>query len=226
MNKKFLLNFKLDENEVETKIEKAKTFIKEIEIVFEDQDLFNDNKIKSEEDATFSLPPLSFDSFKSEIESKLMNKSRFEKLMKLANFNNSKWNLIYRATTDGFDSSAFHNKCDNIPSTITIIKTTDGKVFGGFTQATWDGVGDKDDPNAFIFNATNDEIKFSKTKDSSKSIWCNPNYCAIFGYGNDILVSSNSNTNSDSFAKPRSYSSIDVPRNFQTVEIEVFRKTE
>ena len=60
--------------------------------------------------------------------------------------------LIYRATRDGFQSSAFHDKCDHQPNTLTIIKTTRGCIFGGFTSVGWDSSsGWRADPHACLF---------------------------------------------------------------------------
>ncbi len=57
--------------------------------------------------------------------------------------------LIYRASRDGFEANKFHTKCDNKSKTLTIIKSTNGYVFGGL-------YGDvKNDPNSFIFSLIN-----------------------------------------------------------------------
>ena len=45
--------------------------------------------------------------------------------------------LLYRASKDGNSEKTFHNKCDNISGTLTIIKTTKGIRFGGYTEKTW-----------------------------------------------------------------------------------------
>ena len=44
---------------------------------------------------------------------------------------------VLRGSEDGFTSSAFHRKCDNIGSTLTLIQSENGKVFGGFTMVPW-----------------------------------------------------------------------------------------
>lgn len=51
------------------------------------------------------------------------------------NFNKKikKYKLLFRAYKDGFSASAFHQKCDGKSFTITIVKTTTNKRFGGFT---------------------------------------------------------------------------------------------
>ena len=66
-----------------------------------------------------------------------------------------KWNLIYRSSRDGFEASSFHSKCDNKPNTLIIIKSTNGNVFGGYTEKSWNHSGGlygdvKNDPNSFL----------------------------------------------------------------------------
>ena len=45
--------------------------------------------------------------------------------------------LLYRATQEGNNIRTFHNKCDNINRTLTIIKTRKGMRFGGYTEQKW-----------------------------------------------------------------------------------------
>ena len=45
--------------------------------------------------------------------------------------------LLYRATQEGNNIRTFHNKCDNIKGTLTIVKTTKGMRFGGYTEQKW-----------------------------------------------------------------------------------------
>ena len=66
-----------------------------------------------------------------------------------------KYELIYRGSRDGMNSYSFHQKANSISPTISIIETTKGFKFGGYTEKTW-GIGDsygiwlKDD-NCFVF---------------------------------------------------------------------------
>ncbi|RIA83593.1 BTB/POZ domain-containing protein [Glomus cerebriforme] len=54
-----------------------------------------------------------------------------------------KFNLLYRASRDGFTITEFHNKCDNKGPTIMIIKITGSKqIIGGYNPFEWDSVGD------------------------------------------------------------------------------------
>jgi hypothetical protein len=51
----------------------------------------------------------------------------------LSDFSNKVWKLLYRGSRDGFGASKFHEKCDNESNTLTLIETTKGFIFGGFT---------------------------------------------------------------------------------------------
>jgi len=68
----------------------------------------------------------------------------------------TKYALIYQATRDGFLISDFHSKCDGILNTLTIVKTSDLYVFGGFTTQDWSSSAEfKSDSNAFLFSLVN-----------------------------------------------------------------------
>jgi hypothetical protein len=47
-------------------------------------------------------------------------------------------NLLYRASRDGFTGAAFHARCDYKARTITLVKTKENYVFGGFTSSLWE----------------------------------------------------------------------------------------
>ena len=45
--------------------------------------------------------------------------------------------LLYRASDYGFLVSKFHEKCDGIPHTLTVLKNNFNKIVGGYTPLTW-----------------------------------------------------------------------------------------
>ena len=47
-----------------------------------------------------------------------------------------KWQLLMRASQDGFAAQTFHSKCDNKGPTVTIVKRGNN-IFGGFTETSW-----------------------------------------------------------------------------------------
>ena len=62
-------------------------------------------------------------------------------------------NLLYRSTRDGGLYTDYHSKCDGHKNLLTLVKTTDGYKFGGFSslELKISGDGQKDD-TAFIFS--------------------------------------------------------------------------
>ena len=48
------------------------------------------------------------------------------------------FNLLYRGTRDGFYTTSFHQRCDRVGATISIIKTDTNCIFGGYTIIPWD----------------------------------------------------------------------------------------
>lgn len=48
-----------------------------------------------------------------------------------------KLSLLYRASENGFSTPVFYDKCSNIPNTVIIAKTENGKIIGGFTPIPW-----------------------------------------------------------------------------------------
>jgi hypothetical protein len=123
----------------------------------------------------------------------------------LSEFRTMKWNLLYRGSVDGFRASDFHRKCDNQSNTLTLIETTKGFVFGGFTPLAWDSSsGDKSDSSqkSFLFTLKNPRKSaphaFSMTK-SGRTIHCGSSYGPIFGSACDIIVGDSCNASNSSY---------------------------
>ena len=162
----------------------------------------------------------------------LDNNKKAINLQKLIKFpTTKKWKLKYRATKDGFSKENFHSKCDGTANTLTIIKSTNGNIFGGFTEKAWNSTSGRVlDPKAFVFSLVNKENKPFKVmcKNGADAIWCSSWHGLIFGAGHDILIASDSNSNKESYSNlGPSYDHADPSilagsYNFQTLEIEVF----
>ena len=89
--------------------------------------------------------------------------------------------LLYRKTRDGSKPKNFHDKCDNKGITITIIETTKGYVFGGYTELEWDSYsGSKTDKSTFIFSFNNKEKYIAQN--NNNSIYCYQTFGPYFGY--------------------------------------------
>jgi hypothetical protein len=45
---------------------------------------------------------------------------------------------LYRASEHGFHASNFHAKCNGKPQTLTLIKSSNGSVFGAYAEENWE----------------------------------------------------------------------------------------
>ena len=62
-----------------------------------------------------------------------------------------KYELIYKMTENGSKAEDFHKCCDDKGPTLTIIKTTSHRIFGGFTPLYWKGSFSKEDVSKRTF---------------------------------------------------------------------------
>ena len=61
--------------------------------------------------------------------------------------------LLYRASRDGWDSSDFHRMCDGKGATVTVVESSDGYIFGGYTDVAWGTNGEwKSSTESFLFS--------------------------------------------------------------------------
>jgi hypothetical protein len=123
------------------------------------------------------------------------------------NFDTKSWRLLYQGTRDGFGSSNFHSKCDQQSNTVTIILTTDGYIFGGFTPIAWDGppsgsLRADSTRKSFVFslkNPRNSDPKIFPLSNASQAIYCYASYGPTFGSGYDIHVGDNCDQNTSNW---------------------------
>ena len=110
----------------------------------------------------------------------------------------AKYELLFRASRDGFAASNFHSKCDGKSYTVTFVETSIGRRFGGFTDQSWDqSSGHKTGSNGFIFSLDIKEIYYNKN--STYNIYCNSGYGPTFGGGNDFYLCNNCNKEYSSY---------------------------
>ena len=48
-----------------------------------------------------------------------------------------KLKLLYRSSEHGYTAESFHEYCDNKRPTLIIIKSSEGRIFGGHTTLSW-----------------------------------------------------------------------------------------
>ena len=94
-----------------------------------------------------------------------------------------KYELIFRMSENGTNSEDFHKYCDNKGPTLTLIKTTKNKIFGGFTPLNWNTQGHsiKDLSNQTFIFSLNLKKKYNMIKKDGNGIYCSINYGPDFG---------------------------------------------
>jgi hypothetical protein len=119
----------------------------------------------------------------------------------LKQFEAKKWKLLYRGSRDGFRSSDFHRLCNGQTNTVTVILTTNGNIFGGFTPVAWDSSGgyrQDSSQKSFLFTVKDARGSSPTTFPIASyqyAIQGNPSYGPMFGGGSDLCVSDNCQTN-------------------------------
>ena len=227
----FLNQCEIDDKLVKKSNEEANNLIKRAEIEIENLKsiIFDGNILKFERNTEKINDAILGKLNKNKMIDSLIisNHSEQKQLLSLCEFSsNQKWNLIYRASQDGFEAFSFHTKCDNKLNTLIIIKSTNGNVFGGYTEQTWNqswsgNVTFKADPNSFIFSLINKKNKPIKMKWSKNNgIFCSISYGPTFG-GYDIIIADKSNINTKSHSN-LGHSYIHPDYRFETNEAKSF----
>ena len=192
----------LDENVKRLELDLREKYLADYSVQFKAFDL--DLELRRIEELCGSLD------YAHTIDSRILTPRNKRDLKKLCGFDTAgkqqKYALIYRASRDGFAAADFHAKCDGKANTLTLIKTTSGYIFGGYTACAWHPKnGYQKDPKAFIFSLVNK----SKTpllirgKSDHENVCSHKDYGPTFGRssGCDICIFSNSNENDDNFSK-------------------------
>ena len=183
----------------------------------------------------------------TDLDSIILNTEAKNNLMKLCEFSNKqRWKKLYRASEDGFDPLDFHFKCDGYSNTLTVMKTTDNYIFGGYTSNLWDSYGpagiQKPDSNAFIFSLINPyqkplKLKCFKNRSRHGETFCSNKLGPTFGE-QDLVFKSDGMYDSclgDMYESPEKYFNnfdhefsdntfLTGESTFSVSEIEVFHK--
>ena len=155
----------------------------------------------------------------------ILNSSVFQS--KAINFN---YQLLYRLSENDRKNSTFHQKCDNVNNTITIVKTKKNKRFGGFTSLLWNSDSDKYlDDKAFVFSL--DNMKYYPVIKGKQAIYTK-SICPLFYSRTNNMIciycgyrKGSTGTVEDSFFDgiDRDYELNDGEKEFLIEEIEVYR---
>ena len=167
-------------SELKLKIEELKTKLSR----FLEEKSYSESLIKrqqnssSNERQTLSIQDMRLEVIKGDI---IQNASELELLTRriCKHYNKIILNLLYKATADSDKASVFHNKCDSAENTLVLVKSSNGKRFGGYTSCSWEGDSiEKKDENAFVFSL--DKMKIYNIIPGENAIGCYPKFGPVF----------------------------------------------
>jgi len=113
---------------------------------------------------------------------------------------------LFSSSEDGSTTEAFHSKCDDRGATLTVIESEDGKIFGGYTSASWSSPSKykyKVDQTAWLFKARPYErinIRKGVKNIFYQAILCSRDRGPCFGFC-DIIVGPNCSCCQYSYSK-------------------------
>jgi len=196
------IHFELFENKIEKEDMIETLYSTVVKLVEENKLIKEENKLIKEENKSIKERLKNLEEFiynlKKEENNNIfdLNKSSIvnnkEKLLRLKEWisENGKIkeiNLLYRATNDGDNCKKFFEKCGNKGPTVSIIKTKNNRICGGFSTVEWNdkkGVLRLYDKSAFLFSIDNMQ-KYEILK-PEVAIGCYPNeYCLVYGNNGD-----------------------------------------
>ena len=102
-----------------------------------------------------------------------------------------RFEVLYDARVHGYSNATFHQKCDSIDGTVTLVTLPNGAKFGGYNPSRWTNEGGawKNVPNTFLFSLTDGKgsgpQKWQCTNQGN-AFYCHPSYGPTFGGGKFI----------------------------------------
>jgi hypothetical protein len=147
-------------------------------------------------------------------------------------FKEFKLRLLYRGSRDGYESTSFHNKCDNVQHTITIVENNFAKVIGGYSDQTWNALESpwKTSENTFLFSITNKETYPVVKSGEHHAIYAKGDFGPSFGWNFNFHIYNQCNVNTKSYVimnnayyetKGKTEEQYAGAKNFKVKEIEV-----
>jgi hypothetical protein len=108
---------------------------------------------------------------------------------------------IYRGSEDGFLAENFHKLCDSKSPTLTVVESSMGKKFGGYTLVPWSSEqGWKEDLESFVFSLSHQTKHPIKQDQKEFCIGHNKDYLPFFGYACEFSIYPECNNNPTSWS--------------------------
>eukprot|EP01044_Picomonas_judraskeda_P011547 COSAG03_NODE_1583_length_3839_cov_3.446791_1_plen_261_part_00 len=121
---------------------------------------------------------------------------------------NPRFELLFRASRDGWRSADFHAACNNKGATLTVVRSESGHTFGGYADRPWQSSGGyAASPGAFLFGLRTAQgqgpLKLAQGgahRNAGRAVYDPANGAPTFGGGHDLHIADSANANTNSYA--------------------------
>eukprot|EP01118_Nematostelium_gracile_P000999 TRINITY_DN10_c0_g1_i3.p1 TRINITY_DN10_c0_g1~~TRINITY_DN10_c0_g1_i3.p1 ORF type:complete len:316 (-),score=77.81 TRINITY_DN10_c0_g1_i3:123-953(-) len=110
--------------------------------------------------------------------------------------------LIHRGTRDGFSASQMRARINNQGETITIVRSTNGYIFGGYNPLPWNGSGSYTTcSSAWLFSlgGVYGSVQVFGNGGGTNHIYNDNGYGPTFGSNHDLYIANGCNGNNSSY---------------------------
>ena len=114
---------------------------------------------------------------------------------------------LYQGSRYGWKASDFHDKRDNKGAKITVIRSTDGFIFGGYSDKSWTfSRGWRESYKSFLFSLKSPQNTVGPTNMRIRKYECSYAMCHISSYiptfvgGNDLNIANDANNDNNSYS--------------------------
>lgn len=113
------------------------------------------------------------------------------------------WKVIYKASINGWSTNDFHKFCDGKGENITVIKSKNGYIFGGYNPKGWSSNGGYSvDKDFFLFSLVGSQgptLVKQNTSNTAYAAYNASSYGPTFGGGHDLYICGNPNNSTSSY---------------------------
>jgi hypothetical protein len=109
--------------------------------------------------------------------------------------------LLFNAREESFSAARFHAACNGKKNTVTLVRSTNKRLFGGYASNPWNSGGAwEKDPKAFLFSVTRKSTHplFSNFENA---LYMNGSYGPTWGGNHDLHLSDNCGSNASSYSQ-------------------------
>ena len=118
-------------------------------------------------------------------DSKILNVGDMNKINGFYGNPNQNWTLCYQKSVNGNSSSTFHSLCNGKGATMTVVKATNGYIFGGYNNNSWSTAGYVGTSTAWLYSVTRN-TKHSYYRYPQYGTYNSSSYGPTWGGGHDM----------------------------------------